>query len=109
MKLITLYTEIEPTEVNTFHCPMTARSLPLRDYYREHGYTAHREGFNIIAVTSPWGCTQRFALSIETEDRDYKKLCSRTPAENAKFYEAIGNVADIRIANLIRFINRHCW
>lgn len=109
MKLITLYTEIEPTEVNTFHCPMTGRKLLLLDYYRDNGYTAHREGFNIITITAPWGYTQKFALSFETEDRSFEKMCSRTDKENAEFYRAVGRVADIRIANLIRFINRHCW
>jgi hypothetical protein len=109
MKLITLYTEIESAETNTFHCPMTGTRLLLLDHYRNNGYTAHREGFNIIVVTAPWGHAQKFALSFETKDRDYEKMCSRTSEENAKFYRAMGRVADARIENLIRFINRHCW
>lgn len=86
--------------------PLSGNTLMLSDWYREHGYTAHRDG-NLLVISQAGMNVWEYVVSYDIDGIQH--YMARSTVDNMRFWQTVDRIVDMRLNQLVKYINRKTW
>jgi hypothetical protein len=101
------YTEINrKPDMRRNRFPLSGNTLMLSDWYREHGYTAHRDG-NLLVISRADINLWEYVVSYDIDGIQH--YMERSDADNMRFWQTVDRIVDMRLNQLVKHINHKTW
>lgn len=93
-------------DMRTNGFPLSGNTFMLSDWYRENGYTAHKDG-NLLIISRAGMNLWEYVVSYDIDGVQH--CMERSAVDNTRFWQTVDRIVDIRLNQLVKYINRKTW